>query len=57
MKWLKVLYVQVLIGIALGITLGLLFPPDRPVMLFGHAYNATDLQPLAEIFIKAITDF
>ncbi len=54
MKWLKILYVQVLLGIVLGILLGLLFPPDRPVMLFGHSYNATDLQPLAEIFIKAI---
>lgn len=54
MKWLKVLYVQVLIGIGLGILLGLLFPPDHPLVIWGHAYNATDLKPLADIFIKAI---
>lgn len=54
MKWLKILYVQVILGIILGITLGLFFPPERPAVLFGHAYNATDLKPLADIFIKAI---
>uniref|UniRef100_UPI003784CD22 cation:dicarboxylate symporter family transporter n=1 Tax=Prosthecobacter sp. TaxID=1965333 RepID=UPI003784CD22 len=54
MKWFKVLYVQVLIGVILGILLGLLFPPANAISLFGHSFNATDLQPLAEIFIKAI---
>ncbi len=43
MKWLKLLYVQVLIGIVLGILLGLFYP---------QAGSA--VQPLAEIFIKAI---
>ena len=54
MKWLKILYVQVIIGIVLGVLLGLLWPPTNSLVLFGHSYNATDLQPLAEVFIKAI---
>ncbi len=43
MKWLKILYVQVLIGIVLGVTLGL-FYPDVGIKM----------QPLAATFIKAI---
>lgn len=43
MKWLKILYVQVLIGIVLGVLLGLFFPQV-----------GTALQPLSDIFIKAI---
>jgi aerobic C4-dicarboxylate transport protein len=43
MKWLKILYVQVLIGIVLGVLLGLFYPE-----------TGTTLKPLAEIFIKAI---
>lgn len=43
MKWLKILYVQVLIGIVLGVLLGLFYPN-----------TGTTLKPLAEIFIKAI---
>lgn len=54
MKWLKILYVQVLLGIALGIALGLIFPPENPLRLGSSFYNATDLKPLADIFIKAI---
>ncbi len=54
MKWLKILYVQVIIGIVLGVLLGLLWPPSNAIVIFGHSYNATDLQPFAEVFIKAI---
>jgi aerobic C4-dicarboxylate transport protein len=43
MKWLKILYVQVLIGIILGVLLGLFYPE-----------TGTKMQPLAAIFIKAI---
>ena len=43
MKWLKILYVQVLIGIVLGVLVGLFYPE-----------TGTALKPLAEIFIKAI---
>jgi aerobic C4-dicarboxylate transport protein len=43
MKWLKILYVQVLIGIVLGVLLGLFYPE-----------TGTKMQPLAAIFIKAI---
>lgn len=43
MKWLKILYVQVLIGIVLGVLVGLFYPE-----------TGTTLKPLAEIFIKAI---
>ena len=43
MKWLKILYVQVLIGIVLGVLTGLFYPE-----------TGTTLKPLAEIFIKAI---
>lgn len=43
MKWLKILYVQVLIGIVLGVLVGLFYPE-----------TGTSLKPLAEIFIKAI---
>lgn len=43
MKWLKILYVQVLLGILLGVVLGLFWPE-----------TGAKMQPLAEIFIKAI---
>jgi aerobic C4-dicarboxylate transport protein len=43
MKWLKILYVQVLIGIVLGVLLGLFYPE-----------TGTKMQPLAALFIKAI---
>jgi aerobic C4-dicarboxylate transport protein len=43
MKWLKILYVQVLLGIVLGILLGLFWPE-----------TGVKMQALAEIFIKAI---
>ena len=43
MKWLKTLYVQVLLGILLGVLLGLFWPE-----------TGVKMQPLAEIFIKAI---
>lgn len=43
MKWLKILYVQVIVGIVLGILLGL-FAPQA----------GASLQPLSDIFIKAI---
>lgn len=58
MKWLKNLYVQVLVGIVLGIMLGLLVPPERALAVkvfeWSFSFSATDLQPFAEIFIKAI---
>jgi len=54
MKWLKILYVQVIIGIVLGVLLGWWFPPANSIVLFGHSFDATDLQPFAEVFIKAI---
>ncbi len=54
MKWLKILYVQVIIGIVLGVLLGWLWPPENSIVIFGHSYDATALQPLAEIFIKAV---
>lgn len=54
MKWLKILYVQVIIGIVLGVLLGLLWPPTNSIVIFGHAFDATDLKPLADVFIKAI---
>ncbi len=53
MKWLKILYVQVLIGIGLGVLLGLIYPAPSAGGLPG-AFDATTLQPLATIFIKAI---
>jgi aerobic C4-dicarboxylate transport protein len=43
MKWLKSLYVQVLIGIVLGISLGYLWPEQ------GAA-----LKPLGDAFVKAV---
>lgn len=43
MKWLRILYVQVLLGITLGVLLGLFWPE-----------TGVKMQPLAEIFIKAI---
>ena len=54
MKVFKILYVQVLIGIALGIVLGLVFPPENPLRIWGALYDATDLKPLSDVFIKAI---
>lgn len=43
MKWLKILYVQVILGVVLGVLLGLFWPE-----------TGVKMQPLAEIFIKAI---
>ena len=54
MKWLKILYVQVIIGIVLGVLLGWWFPPANAIVIFGHTFDATALKPLADVFIKAI---
>jgi aerobic C4-dicarboxylate transport protein len=54
MKWLKSLYIQVLIGIALGILFGLLCPPARSIMIFGYPFNAADLEPLGQAFVNAV---
>jgi len=54
MKWLKSLYIQVLIGIALGVLFGLLCPPARSIMIFGYPFNAADLEPLGQAFVNAV---
>ncbi len=55
MKWLKSLYIQVLLGILLGVAAGLLWPDtSQGITLFGHVLHASDLEPLGIAFVNAI---
>ena len=48
--WYRILYVQVLIAVALGILVGYLFPDSTNL----HAWHASKLKPLGDAFIKLV---
>jgi aerobic C4-dicarboxylate transport protein len=49
--WYRILYVQVLIGVALGVLVGAIFPldPQHP-----ERWSGADLKPLGDAFIKLV---
>lgn len=55
MKWLKSLYIQVLIGIIIGVAVGLIWPDKgEGMVIFGHEFHASDLEPLGIAFVNAV---
>lgn len=55
MKWLKSLYIQVLVGIIVGITVGMIWPDKgQGLLIFGHVFHASDLEPLGVAFVNAV---
>jgi aerobic C4-dicarboxylate transport protein len=54
-SWYRVLYIQVLIGVALGIAIGAVWPKPG-VVVFGHTWPAVEavFKPLGDGFIKLV---
>src|SRR5258708_2367674 len=49
--WYRILYVQVLIGVALGVLVGAIFPLDST---HPERWSGADLKPLGDAFIKLV---